>query len=85
MTPETLGSPRLRSNFAFCYALPASETEPLSHLSPWDGTAESHEDGYLLGITSLARLFQSVCDSLPVVEAETSESRLSQYLDDKAK
>ena len=33
-------------NFASSYALPEGQT--ITHSEPWDGTAEHHEDGYLV-------------------------------------
>jgi hypothetical protein len=49
-------------NFGSSYALPPSMT--VKHTEPWDGTAESHEDGYLTGVRSLLRVVQRVCDAL---------------------
>jgi len=56
-------------NFATSYPLPQNQT--LSHLGKWDGTAECHEDGYLLGVHSLMRLMRRVC-------ADLSESKPQQ-------
>jgi hypothetical protein len=49
-------------NFPSCYELPAGAS--VNHTSAWDGTAECHEDGYLLGMRSLERLVLRVCDEL---------------------
>ena len=44
---------------------PALASRPALARSPqWDGTAESHEDGYLIGIRSLARLMKDVAENL---------------------
>ena len=50
-------------NFAFSYKLP-EDAPPISHVAPWDGTPDSHEDGYQTGVTSLARIFRRVADEL---------------------
>lgn len=54
-------------DFAFSYPLPEGslpEGATLTHSAPWEGTAESHEDGYLLGIRSLERILGLVCEQL---------------------
>ena len=50
-------------NFAFSYKLP-EDAPPITHVAPWDGTPGCHEDGYLTGVTSLARIFRRVTDEL---------------------
>ena len=49
-------------NFGFSYAIPNGGT--IEHLDPWDGSAASHEDGYLTGLRSLARVIKSVVSTL---------------------
>ena len=47
-------------NFISSYQLP-DEAPDLTHDTPWDGSAESHEDGYLTGVRSLERIIKAVC------------------------
>ena len=49
-------------NFGFSYSLADEQTS--AHDVPWDGSATSHEDGYLLGIRSLIRLMRSIVKDL---------------------
>ena len=49
-------------NFAWSYAL--AEGASVDHVSAWDGTEASHEDGYLLGVQSLERCMAVVCEQL---------------------
>lgn len=46
-------------NFGASFALPEGE-RGLAHDAPWDGTATCHEDGYLIGVRSLVRVFTSL-------------------------
>jgi len=50
-------------NFAFSYELPADAPD-LNHTDQWDGTSESHADGYLTGMRSVERVIKRVCDNL---------------------
>ena len=45
-------------NFGFSYALPDGQTT--AHMDAWDGSATSHEDGYLAGVKSFHRLCKRV-------------------------
>ena len=49
-------------NYASSYAL--GEGETVTHVDPWDGTSTCHEDGYIIGVRSLARLMKIVADQL---------------------
>ena len=49
-------------NFGFSYSLPESET--ISHTAAWDGSEESNEDGYLIGIQALHRLVLALCKQI---------------------
>ena len=49
-------------NFGSSYALPEGKEGTVTHTAEWDGTAESHEDGYLAGVQSLDRILAKVCD-----------------------
>jgi hypothetical protein len=44
------------TNFGRSYALPEGET--VTHKAAWDGTAASHEDGFLTGVKSLVGVFK---------------------------
>ena len=48
-------------NFIFSYELPEGAAD-LTHEAAYDGTAESHEDGYLVGVRSLERILKQVCE-----------------------
>ena len=50
-------------NFGFSQAIP-DEDPPLTHTAPWDGTPESHEDGYLVGVRELARMVKRAADEI---------------------
>ena len=49
-------------NFAWSYELPDGAS--VDHVTAWDGTEASHEDGFLLGVRSLERCLEQVCDAL---------------------
>jgi hypothetical protein len=49
-------------NFGHSFALPDGQT--LKHNVPWDGSSESFEDGYLVGVESLHRIVARVCKEL---------------------
>jgi len=46
------------TEFAESYALP--EGESITHTAPWDGSAASHEDGYLTGVRSLLKIVKKI-------------------------
>jgi len=52
-------------NFGFSYALPEG-SPPAGHTAAWDGTATSHEDGYLTGARSLVRLMKRLHKDLEI-------------------
>ena len=45
-------------NFGFSYAVPDGTS--VTHTAPWDGSASSHEDGYITGVRSLVRLMKQL-------------------------
>ena len=49
-------------NFGFSYKLP-DEAPPITHAAAWDGSAESHEDGYLTGLHNLGATLRRVSDA----------------------
>ena len=49
-------------NFEHCYALPEGQT--ITHVDPWDGTANSDEDGFLHGLVSFEKILEQVCANL---------------------
>jgi hypothetical protein len=51
------------TSFGASYAVPPGET--LTHTSVWAGTPSCHEDGYLLGLTSLLRLTKMLASATP--------------------
>ena len=46
-------------NFGSSYALPEGVADA-AHDTSWDGSAESHEDGYLMGVRNLLRLMKEL-------------------------
>ena len=52
-------------NFGFSYALPEG-SPPATHTAAWDGSATSHEDGYLTGARSLVRLMKRLHADLEI-------------------
>jgi serine/threonine protein kinase len=58
-------------NFGFCQPLPEGAPE-LAHDKPWSGSADDHEDGYLMGVRNLERLLRELHDE---VSAEQSPAR----------
>ena len=57
-------------NFGHSYAL--AEGETVDHTAAWDGTRQSHEDGFLLGIRSLIRLFKQLASELQLADSANS-------------
>ena len=50
-------------NFAYSYEIPEGAAD-LNHTDAWDGTADSHADGYLTGLRNVERIMKIVCEKL---------------------
>merc|ERR1712216_473250 len=55
-------------NFGSSYEVPDG-TPSLTHVEAWNGSRDSHEDGYLLGIKNLDRILRQVCESCAAIES----------------
>ena len=51
-------------NFDWSYEPELPWGRSIRHDVKWDGSADSHEDGYLLGIASLLRILKQLVDDL---------------------
>ena len=56
-------------NFGFSYRLP-DWSRSVSHIAPWDGTADCHEDGYLTGCKGLLGMLRGLAEELSVVQTQ---------------